>query len=574
MSRRLKQKTVAEARAPVFARPAQIASTPTGLDGVRVGNDKEGVQSWPGPFSTARDIIAKREDAKLRREERLANPESDDNDEMDEEEELDEFDIKLKELKWSPKKIRNKYQSLTPCLSLAELCVKAYTTNINNITSDVLSRISDESKDQLLLAIARNRCMTPQVALSFVVEDSATVILPECSLLSDHTFDSIFDKVLPHHNNNNSSSGTGESSINIIQLMNAGHGFGDAVADRLAPKIAQLEVFQVTGLYRLNDEALARLLIACQHSLRHFDVSSNYRLSSSSLQALRLDMLSSLTLDFCNHLTDEHLSLLVNSLTSPSSSFSSSSSSSSAHVSSLEHLSLVGLNLITDQAITTLLAAVGPTLQSLNLAQCGLLTDTTLVTIRTHCSHLRDLDLSMIFNFTTFALIGLFIDTASLSPTAPPLDPDADSDAVQMDPSLYDTNNINNYGTYAASSPLSEGSIGMLESVNLKGVEGVTDDVLLHLVKNSQLTLKQLNLNGCYQLTSKSCVILMTYSNPNLHTLDLSFIRKVSEDSVGALVEICSQLSTLTVWGCSQLTGRFYYGIREGVTVVGKPDWM
>ena len=114
----------------------------------------------------------------------------------------------------------------------------------------------------------------------------------------------------------------------------------------------------------------------------------------------------------------------------------------------------------------------------------------------------------------------------------------------------------------------------MLESVNLKGVAGVTDDVLLHLVKNSHITLKQLNLNGCYQLTSKSCVILMTYSKPNLHTLDISFIRKVSEDSVGALVEVCSQLSTLTVWGCSQLTGRFYCGIREDVKVVGKPDWM
>ena len=40
--------------------------------------------------------------------------------------------------------------------------------------------------------------------------------------------------------------------------------------------------------------------------------------------------------------------------------------------------------------------------------------------------------------------------------------------------------------------------------------------------------------------------------------LDLSWCRGVSDDGVGLLVDACPELRTLTIWGCSQLTQRFF----------------
>ena len=69
--RRQQQKAVAESRAPVFARPAQPSSTPTGL--VSVKNKTTNKESWPGPFATALEIMSRRDEAKRRRLESIQN---------------------------------------------------------------------------------------------------------------------------------------------------------------------------------------------------------------------------------------------------------------------------------------------------------------------------------------------------------------------------------------------------------------------------------------------------------------------------------------------------------------------
>ena len=56
-----------------------------------------------------------------------------------------------------------------------------------------------------------------------------------------------------------------------------------------------------------------------------------------------------------------------------------------------------------------------------------------------------------------------------------------------------------------------------------------------------------------------------------LESLDLSWCRAVSDNGVGALVDAAPRLQRLTVWGCSQLTNRFYEGhSREHLRVVGR----
>jgi hypothetical protein len=43
----------------------------------------------------------------------------------------------------------------------------------------------------------------------------------------------------------------------------------------------------------------------------------------------------------------------------------------------------------------------------------------------------------------------------------------------------------------------------------------------------------------------------------------VSFIRQYSEDSLGVLVDRCFNLKDLSVWGCTQLTKRFFDGHRN-----------
>ena len=48
MSRRVKQRTIAEASAPIFARPAQATTTPTGTLPFQVAKKLDSKESWPG----------------------------------------------------------------------------------------------------------------------------------------------------------------------------------------------------------------------------------------------------------------------------------------------------------------------------------------------------------------------------------------------------------------------------------------------------------------------------------------------------------------------------------------------
>ena len=61
--------------------------------------------------------------------------------------------------------------------------------------------------------------------------------------------------------------------------------------------------------------------------------------------------------------------------------------------------------------------------------------------------------------------------------------------------------------------------------------------------------------------------------NPNLnpYQLDISWCRGVSDDGAGLLADACSQLHTLTIWGCSQLTQRFLHGhSNQQLRIVGR----
>ena len=101
-------------------------------------------------------------------------------------------------------------------------------------------------------------------------------------------------------------------------------------------------------------------------------------------------MLTTLSLGGVASLSDSDVSLL---LTPPVHIHRQSSTSSSSSSSSR----------------ASMLVDVGARLQALTLRECPLLTDRSLVSVRTHCRALRKLDLSHLPLLTTPALVGLFM---------------------------------------------------------------------------------------------------------------------------------------------------------------------
>jgi DNA repair protein RAD7 len=365
-----------------------------------------------------------------------------------------------------------------------------------------------------------------------------------------------------------------ETALIVVRLRNCGRGMTDRTA-AVCINLAQgkLEILQLTGCFRLNDAALSGLLLSCRSSLMSLDLTCNSRLSGEALSAIRrLDNLQELTLDNCTQLVDADLLKLL----PPVGGESSSSSSADSQFPPLVALSLSGLIEVTGASVVPLIERYGFALQTLNLSGCVKLTDETLRAVRRHCESLRVLGLCQLGETTTAAMLGLFVvhpgvrkeyagDLSTLSTAR--RDGSSGSAATADD-------------AFGASAGLEQdvyvsARIGHLEEVYLQGTVCVTDDVIVQLCEGNKRTLRALDVNGCYQLTSRAIMALRKHCQSSLQSLDLSFVRGCSQEALGALVDAgigCDALQTLTVWGCTQLGDKFWKGYRKdsNLQVVGR----
>jgi hypothetical protein len=225
----------------------------------------------------------------------------------------------------------------------------------------------------------------------------------------------------------------------------------------------------------------------------------------------------------------------------------------------LSELSLGGITSLSDSDVSLLLSphpskkctssssdpmllAIGERLQSLNLRECTLLTDDTLISIRTHCRNLRTLDISYIPHFTTPALLGLFIQEKYIAPME----------------SLSSISPIQNSGIHNPNAL--NRSIGPLCQLYMKGLsKSVTDDVVIEacvLSSSAGNGLKDLNISGCRKVTDKSLVAISRHCSHTLEHVDVSFLHSLSLAVFLHFLHqftISGKLQTVTIWGCSQL---------------------
>ena len=571
-----------ERRAAYYARadPKSLpSSTPTGVSNVKAATGSNQPESWPGPFATAHAMIQQREDAKKAREDAILAAANGTATSTINLMDMDEFDKFLHTLKWEPSTESRSGAKRYVIPALSDVCVKYLISHFNEIDESTFSLLSTDICAKFAIELCRQRKFSCEVAMQLAIQGSDGIFFPECSSLSDETFLAAMAKVsktnalqgmlhctfaLTNHTfltirltitiilflfiEETSSSSASTSSLRTLRLLNCGHGFTDLVGDMVTDKhAAGLEILELTGCYRLNEPALCSLLSACQERLQSLDLSCNSRLGILSLTCItNLSALESLKLDNATPFTSEMLLPL---------------SATGSALINLKYLSLAGLIDLNDAGFSPIIKRFGSQLRSLCVRGCVQLTDESIILVREFCKVLDEIDIGGLVQISTAALLGLLIEGAvQLGDTIVEI-PILGSDKVDLDEAESNTSHTTHADSFTGNT--NSKSIGQLSKVTMSGLpSSVTDDVIILLCQHSG-SLCSLDVGGCSALTSRALSALLLHCSSSLVRLDVSFIRQYSEDSLGVLVDRCIDLKELSVWGCTQLTKRFFDGHRN-----------
>ena len=291
----------------------------------------------------------------------------------------------------------------------------------------------------------------------------------------------------------------GEITLRILKLDNCGFGFTDKTVDATLSCLSKLEILTVTGCYRLSDSAMVKILGTAKN-IQHLDVINNSRLTENFVETVAQECkaLRTLRLDNSLQIYGSHLRHLT-------------------QMKSLQYVSFANLKEVTDSNIISLLESIGGGLKGINLSGCHQLTDSSIVAIRSSCSDLKELDLSCLPHLTKLGMMGLFVESEE-----------------------------------------GDRSIGCLDTLKLKDLSCIDDDVMIQAAQLCKHFLRHLDLNGCSNVGNKSIAALKIHCSASLETLDLSFVRNIWENITVALVCACVNLRDLQIWGCSQLTVRAF----------------
>ncbi|KAI5415275.1 uncharacterized protein LOC127135873 [Lathyrus oleraceus] len=186
----------------------------------------------------------------------------------------------------------------------------------------------------------------------------------------------------------------------------------------------------------------------------------------------------------------------------------------------LQVLSLAGVPTVSDKFIKSYFIACGYNIKDLVLKDCVNLTDASMRVISKHCPGLRVLDIMNLGKLTDLS-IG------------------------------YLANSCRGLRTLKlCRNPFSDEAISVFLELAGKTLEELS---LNSIKKVGLLTASSLAKNG-----------------QNLHTLDLSWCRNLSDNELGLIVDSCLSLRSLKLFGCSQLTDMFFKGHSNiGTRIIG-----
>ena len=580
-----RQRAVAEREAARLARPERsrrsvlahanrklsaVSSTPFGFlaSNNRNSKDEAEQEEWCGPFSVARQMIAKREEAKREREEDLEG-------EQKEHHPLDalmeEFNESQQQkihpsMQWKsnltsgnsegPKisgpiitstyakrqrrvDLAKSEQSRIP--SLFQLTVNFIVDNFEYVES--LGDVGNEVR----VAIAKELVGRNQLdgrALEALVEPATmeTLEIVDCSGIPQDTMASIVAKT---------------PGLRYLLLTHAGRCFGTKAVNAMLEKNkdAKLYCLSIAGAYLLHDEDVVRLIEG----------------HKSTLQSIAFECCPLLGDKFVNaiynnpKLGENLLELSLQSMSFEADQLGVLANSKDA-LRKIKSLTLKSISGLTDDILAKILELTNNSLDSLNISFNYSLTDATLSSIRQYSSlRLKTLVLDGDKGFSGVALLTLFTHPLEGLPPPPKLKvlklASIDYEAVTDEVLRLAT------ASFSATNTSSNLSNDPGRSLRLAGYQG--------LGRSGGLV--QVDVQGSTLVTDQMLEQLAETSANTLEAINVSYCPLISDQGLGYFVsKIGHQLSKIMVWGCAQLTDEFFDGhdrVEDGkLEIIGA--WM
>ncbi|XP_008786637.3 uncharacterized protein LOC103704910 [Phoenix dactylifera] len=177
----------------------------------------------------------------------------------------------------------------------------------------------------------------------------------------------------------------------------------------------------------------------------------------------------------------------------------------------LEVLSVAGIQSVCDKFVHRLIPVCGSNMRELVLAGCQKLTAASIKTIGENCSRLCTLN-------------------------------------------LRNLNRLND----SAIEHLANGC-RLIQKLKLCR-NAFSDEAVAAFLEASGGSLTELSLNGVEKVAQHTAVAISRKCSSNLQSLDLSFCRKMTDEALGLIVDNCSNLRILKLFGCTQVTDTFLDG--------------
>lgn len=567
---RIRQRAVAEREAARLARPEKrstaslghadrkksgVSSTPFGIfPSPGSKNDARMIDGlstseWCGPFSLARQMISKREEAKLLREAEELEGSGQEAHPLDQIMLNLEMERKRKahpSLQWKGNVVNTSTRSLytkrqrrvdvqaqgkSNVPSLFNLCVKFLVDNFEcveglgiNIDNDIRTTIGKE--------LVTTCQLNGQTFTALAEEGIESLELVDCADITQQDLAERLKLLLP-------------AGLMYLALDQAGRCVGPKVVQSIVDCLSQshagdsqpkLHTLSIGGAYLLKDEDSAKLIAAAAKTgLSSIEFKACPLLGPLMLDSIRTSFTSEfhlleLALEDLNLDTSHLESLITNPIA----------------LQNIKSLSLRRIGGLNDGIVTKLLETTTDSLGALDLSENHELTDLSLDAIRRYSSaHLRILRLNGLRNLTAAGLEATFMFVESVDGTSnkpPPMlrqldlgncEFEAITDEVIHQVTLAATTTVNK-GEFDHSNVFLSSVTGGLVSLNIKGSTLLTDESMEKLVATSAKTLKELNV---------------------------SFCPKITDQGLGYLVDNCGkQLTRVQIWGNAQITDEFLDG--------------
>ncbi|KAI9498330.1 hypothetical protein BDB00DRAFT_867489 [Zychaea mexicana] len=378
--------------------------------------------------------------------------------------------------------------------SLQDICIKVVAQNIEDV--EAFGEIGPENLDKLAKIISKNRKLTAQTARLFLEPTVRDLALYDCTDVDETGLLNV-----AHFCPN----------LKSLKLLYCGQMTSNVLAT-YSTRLKNLKYIELSGPYLVMPDVWIDLIKSAGAKLEGFKLSHSFRFNRDCLEALaeHCPNIKYLELSKINLFRDDWFDL----------------------IGKFDKLTTLKLawppepkkQKISSEAIVRVLKAAGQNLTELALPGLSKVSDSVLLKgILGNCPNLKDLDLCKCENITSGAVQKLFNEWKTSIPGCG------------------------------------------LERLNISRCVALDDEALKAILLHSGRTLKDIDLHSLDNLSAYGLEMIAGKFAKDvaggkaceaLATLNCSFVRSMDDFVLKLLLEACTSLQNLKVWGCNQLTNQ------------------